>query len=109
MPALVKSNVGSLAGTSDDECTRLCPLLSKKRRNFSRISEPVGIVFYCNETHTYRGFTRMSADQKIARIAKIEKQKPLKHEGKEDEEESSWIARLPKVAKSPEFEKTSDA
>src|SRR5258706_10590286 len=44
MPALVKSNVGSLAGTSDDECTRLCPLLSKKHRNFSRISEPVSIV-----------------------------------------------------------------
>src|SRR6476661_5160886 len=50
MPALVKSSVGSLAGASDDECTRLCPLLSKKRRNFSRISEPVGIVFYFKRT-----------------------------------------------------------
>src|SRR5215467_10770411 len=49
MPALVKSSVGSLAGTSEDECTRLCPLLSKKRRNFSRISEPVGIRFYCTK------------------------------------------------------------
>src|ERR1051326_7805868 len=49
MPALVKSKVGSLAGTSDDECTRRCPLPSKKRRNFSRISEPVGIVLYCIE------------------------------------------------------------
>src|ERR1051326_7553008 len=50
MPALVKSSVGSLAGTSDDECTRRCPLLSKKRRNFSRISEPVGITLYCKCT-----------------------------------------------------------
>src|SRR6185312_15915654 len=50
MPALVKSSVGSLAGTSDDECTRLWPLLSKKRRNFSRISDPVGIVFYFKRT-----------------------------------------------------------
>src|SRR5262245_46655621 len=44
MPALVNSSVGSLAGTSDDECTRLWPLLSKKRRKSSRISEPLGIV-----------------------------------------------------------------
>jgi hypothetical protein len=28
----------------------LCPLLSKKRRNFSRISEPVGIVVYFKRT-----------------------------------------------------------
>src|SRR6476469_5128990 len=43
MPALMKSRVGSLAGTRDDEWTRLCPLLSKKRRKVSRISEPVGM------------------------------------------------------------------
>src|SRR5579884_3196769 len=49
MPALVKSSVGSLAGTSDDECTRRWPLLSKKRRNLSRISEPVSIRIYCIE------------------------------------------------------------
>jgi hypothetical protein len=30
----------------------------------------------------------MSADQKIARTAKIENQKPLKHGGKEEAEES---------------------
>ena len=41
MPALVKSSVGSLAGTSDEECTRRWPLVSKKRRNSSRISFPV--------------------------------------------------------------------
>src|SRR4051794_9103977 len=40
MPALVNNSVGSLAGTSDDECTRRCPLLSKKRRKVSRVSEP---------------------------------------------------------------------
>jgi hypothetical protein len=28
----------------------VCPLLSKKRRNFSRISEPVGIVLYFKRT-----------------------------------------------------------
>src|SRR5690349_12134139 len=51
IPAFVKSNVGSLAGTSDDECTRLWPLLSKKRRNFSRVSEPVGIILYSKRTY----------------------------------------------------------
>src|SRR5260370_38365586 len=50
MPALVKSRVGSLAGTSEEECTRLCSLLSKKRRNCSRISEPVGILSLFNHT-----------------------------------------------------------
>lgn len=55
MPALVKSNVGSLAGTSDDECTRLCPLLSKKRRNFSRISEPVSIILIVTNGATLIG------------------------------------------------------
>src|SRR6266852_3980594 len=58
MPALVKSSVGSLAGTSDDECTRLWPLLSKKRRNVSRISEPVGISYLFNHD-----LPRMNADQ----------------------------------------------
>src|ERR1051326_7556805 len=62
MPALVKSSVGSLAGTSDDECTRRCPLPSKKRKNFSRISEPVGITLYCIEgarkTLKHRGTKR---------------------------------------------------
>jgi hypothetical protein len=43
----------------------LCPLLSKKRRNFSRISEPVGIVFYFKRTF----------------------KKTLKHGGKEEAEE----------------------
>src|SRR2546428_140343 len=41
MPALVKSSVGSSPGTSDDECTRVCPLRSKYCRNFSRSSAPV--------------------------------------------------------------------
>src|SRR5258708_4436829 len=58
MPALVKSRVGSLAGTSDDECTRLWPLLSKKRRNVSRISEPVGISYLFNHD-----LPRINADQ----------------------------------------------
>jgi hypothetical protein len=40
IPALVNSSVGSLAGTSDDECTLRCPFDSKKRRNSSRISFP---------------------------------------------------------------------
>src|ERR1051326_8857689 len=68
MPALVKSSVGSLAGTSDDECTRRCPLPSKKRKNFSRISEPVGITLYCIEgprkTLKHRG-TEQAEDKKI--------------------------------------------
>src|SRR5271157_3972329 len=43
IPALVNSSVGSLAGTSEEECTLLCgsSLVSKKRRNASRISFPV--------------------------------------------------------------------
>src|SRR6516164_6178334 len=65
MPALVNRSVGSLAGTSDDECTRLWPLLSKKRKNCSRISDPVGIVLLnssraktCHrETEARRGFS----------------------------------------------------
>ena len=40
MPALVKSSVGSLAGTSEEECTRRWPLPSKNRRNSSRIWLP---------------------------------------------------------------------
>src|SRR5260221_13874951 len=77
MPALVKSKVGSLAGTSEDECTRLWPLLSKKRRNFSRISEPVGIFFIVSKSNP----------------------KPLKHRRKEDAEESWCISRIAKSAK----------
>src|SRR5215472_15591018 len=45
MPALVNRSVGSLAGTSDDECTCLCPFCTKKSRNFLRISEPVSMRF----------------------------------------------------------------
>jgi hypothetical protein len=41
IPALVNRSVGSLAGTSEEECTRRCPFDSKKRRNASRISFPV--------------------------------------------------------------------
>src|SRR5579863_9709216 len=51
MPALVKSNVGSLAGTSEEECTRRCPFDSKKRRNSSRISFPVRL---CIALSVYR-------------------------------------------------------
>src|SRR5271157_801377 len=40
MPALVNSSVGSLAGTSEEECTSLCPLETKKSRNMRRTSEP---------------------------------------------------------------------
>src|SRR5438270_5458644 len=41
MPALVNSNVGSFAGKSGLERTRVWPCRSKYSRNFSRISEPV--------------------------------------------------------------------
>ena len=41
IPAFVNKSVGSLAGTSEEECTRRCPLVSKKRKNSSRISFPV--------------------------------------------------------------------
>jgi hypothetical protein len=41
MPALVKSSVGSFAGTSELECTRRCCFVSKKRRKSSRIWLPV--------------------------------------------------------------------
>ncbi len=40
MPAFVNSSVGSLAGTSDEECTRRCPFVSKNRRKSSRIWLP---------------------------------------------------------------------
>src|ERR1700723_396305 len=40
MPALVKSSVGSLAGTSEDECTRRCPFDSKNLRKASRMADP---------------------------------------------------------------------
>src|SRR2546423_2775668 len=44
MPAFVNSNVGSFAGTSDDECTSLCPFCTKKSRNLRRISDPVSMI-----------------------------------------------------------------
>src|SRR6266849_4031315 len=44
MPALVNSSVGSFCGTSDDECTSLCPFCTKKSRNLRRISEPVSMM-----------------------------------------------------------------
>src|SRR5665213_580509 len=47
MPALVKSNVGSLAGTSDELRTIRWLLAAKKLRNVSRISFPV-MYFYCD-------------------------------------------------------------
>src|SRR5690606_40315620 len=47
MPELVKSNVGSLPGTSDEEATIWCPFDSKKERNFWRISE-VFIAAVCS-------------------------------------------------------------
>src|SRR5260370_11511539 len=43
MPALVNKSVGSFAGTSDEECTSLCPFCTKKSRNLRRISEPVSM------------------------------------------------------------------
>src|SRR6266496_1527933 len=43
MPALVKSRVGSLAGTSEEECTSRCPFWTKKSRNIRRIWLPVSI------------------------------------------------------------------
>src|SRR5579864_2786209 len=44
IPALVKRSVGSPWGTSEELRTRRWPLLSKKRRNISRISLPVIFV-----------------------------------------------------------------
>src|SRR5438105_1566390 len=43
MPALVNSSVGSFAGSSGLERTRVCPCCSKYCKNFSRISLPVMI------------------------------------------------------------------
>src|SRR3974390_1177178 len=43
MPALVKSSVGSLAGTSEEEGTALCPFCSKKRRKMEGTAEPEGL------------------------------------------------------------------
>src|SRR5687768_16937242 len=40
MPALVKSNVGSLAGNKGEERTRECPYRSKYCKKLSRISLP---------------------------------------------------------------------
>src|SRR5687768_6048628 len=40
MPALVKSNVGSLAGNKGEERTRECPYRSKYCKELSRISLP---------------------------------------------------------------------
>src|SRR2546421_10623305 len=45
MPALVNNSVGSLAGRSGLERTRVWPCRSKYSRNFSRISFPVMIDF----------------------------------------------------------------
>src|SRR5579863_6553218 len=47
MPALVNSNVGSLAGTSDELRTMRWLLAAKKLRNVSRISFPV-MYLYCD-------------------------------------------------------------
>src|SRR5208282_4068167 len=47
MPALVKRRVGSPWGTSEELRTRRWPLLSKKRRNISRISLP--LIFLVSE------------------------------------------------------------
>src|SRR5262250_1305104 len=47
MPALVKSKVGSWAGTSDDERTAVWPRRRKYSRNLVRISLPViGALLY---------------------------------------------------------------
>src|SRR5215471_5164457 len=43
MPAFVNRSVGSLAGTSEEECTSLCPFCTKKSTNFLRICDPVGM------------------------------------------------------------------
>src|SRR5580658_4105299 len=54
MPALVKSSVGSFAGTSDEEWTSRCLFWTKKSRNLRRISEPVSIEYLIlNERHTF--------------------------------------------------------
>src|SRR6266581_6601720 len=56
MPALVKSSVGSFAGKSGLERTRIWPCRSKYCRNFSRISLPVSMnqkfSMYVGEIHT---------------------------------------------------------
>src|SRR5690349_17207169 len=50
MPALVKSSVGSFAGTSEELRTILCPRAAKKsgKRFFARPNEPTK-VFVCNK------------------------------------------------------------
>ena len=41
MPAVVRSTVGSLIGTSDDDGTSRCPRASKNEMNAARTSAPV--------------------------------------------------------------------
>src|SRR6266699_2865475 len=57
IPALVKSSVGSPWGTSDELRTRRCPLLSKKRRNASRISLPLQDLAFSRAPLTGGGFS----------------------------------------------------
>src|SRR5690606_15732203 len=45
MPELVKSSVGSLPGTSDDEGTWVCPFETKYSTNLRRISAAVMVPF----------------------------------------------------------------
>src|SRR6266852_25745 len=66
MPALVNSSVGSVAGKSGLERTRVWPCRSKYCRNFSRISLPVMISFQFSTRgkeihHRGQGTTRVRA------------------------------------------------
>src|SRR5690606_16034076 len=51
MPALVNSRVGSFAGISELEATRVCPFSSKKRRKASRISALFIYSIQANDGH----------------------------------------------------------
>src|ERR1041385_2686978 len=62
MPALVKSNVGSLAGRSGDERTVVCPCSSKYFRKASRSSLPVIIESSLPDIRVIREISGQSAN-----------------------------------------------
>src|SRR6185437_188641 len=74
MPALVKSSVGSLAGTSEELCTRRCCFDSKNFRKVSRMSAPFhSLVVLDGMIQVYRdapsGRTRLRRIVRLALVA----------------------------------------
>src|SRR6185312_11539640 len=73
MPALVKSSVGSLAGTSEELCTRRCCFDSKNLRKVSRMSAPFhSLVVLDGIIQVYRGLAvRANAASPLVRLALV--------------------------------------